>query len=80
MAAKDPITPDNLHRATARINSAAVTIKAMHDLVVQADDALEVQTVVAAVMALARDTCRELDDALADLGDLRHNFFDRQQA
>jgi|APTNR8051073442_1049403.scaffolds.fasta_scaffold285435_1 hypothetical protein len=72
------LTRDDIRRATAKINSAAVTIKALHDLVVQADDALEVQTVAAAAMALARDTCRELDDALADLGDMRNGFFDYQ--
>ncbi|MBO3706659.1 MAG: hypothetical protein J5X21_09655 [Candidatus Accumulibacter sp.] len=73
-------TGDDIRRATAKINSAVVTIKALHDLMVQADDALEVQTCIAAAMAMSRDTCRELDDALVDLGDMRNGFFDPQQA
>jgi hypothetical protein len=80
MAAKYPITPDDIRRATAKINSAAVTIRALHDLVAQADDALDVQTCIAAAMAMSRDTCRELDEALADLGDMRNGFFDYQPA
>ncbi|QKS29541.1 MAG: hypothetical protein HT579_11880 [Candidatus Accumulibacter similis] len=67
-----------LHNA-AKISAASITLRSLHNLIVGSctEDA---PNIVILTEALTRDTCRELDDALANLGDFRNGFFDHQQA
>jgi len=79
MAAKDPITRECIIAATSKISAASITLRSLHNLIVGSctEDA---PNIVILTEALTRDTCRELDDALANLGDFRNGFFDHQQA
>ncbi len=68
--------PVEIGLAIPKINMAACNLKALHDLAALCPDGIDSQTFSIAAQALARDTCRELDGALVNLGEFPNGFLD----